>query len=147
MLEYDKIDVSQRIDVNETNASKECNIYHYWYFLDKGFKFEPYLCNGSHDLMQKAVNFNDVAIFSFKVSDYRIHFWYMRKNEAISITKNSDLNEESDFFCCINIRRNYCILTQKSLLEQAKECYENNKKDCKSNQKINIDNYLMKKKT
>ena len=96
-------------------------------FLDKWFKFEPYLCNGSHDLMQKAMNFNDVAIFSFKGSVYRIHFWYMRKDEAISITKNSDLNEESDFFCCINIRRNYCLLTQKNLLEQAKKYYEINK--------------------
>ena len=32
MLEYDKIDVSQGIDVNETDASKECNICHYCYF-------------------------------------------------------------------------------------------------------------------
>ena len=31
------------------------------------------------------------------------------------------------FFCCINIKRNYYILTQKNLLEQAKEYYENNK--------------------
>ena len=143
MLEYDKIDVSQGIDVNETNASKECNIYHYWYFLNKGFKFEPYLCNGSHDLMKKLWTLMILLFFFFKVSDYRIHFWYMRKDEAISITKNSDLNEESDFFCCINIRRNHCILTQKSLLEQAKEYYQNNKKYCKRN----IDNYLMKKKT
>ena len=29
--------------------------------------------------MQKAVNFNDVAIVSIKRSDYRIHFWYMSK--------------------------------------------------------------------
>ena len=45
--------------------------------LDKDFKYEPYLCNGCHDLMQKAMNFNDVAIVSVKGSDYRIHFWYM----------------------------------------------------------------------
>ena len=37
MLEYDKIGVSERIDVNKTNASKECDICHYWYSLDKGF--------------------------------------------------------------------------------------------------------------
>ena len=59
-------------------------------FLDKGFKYEPYLCNGCHHLMQKAVNFNNVAIFSVKESDYRIHFWYMSKNDAINIMKNSD---------------------------------------------------------
>ena len=52
MLEYDRIDISEGIDVNKTNASKEyiCN---YWYFKDIGFKYEPYLCNGCHDLMQK----------------------------------------------------------------------------------------------
>ena len=48
MLEYDRIDISEGIDINKTNASKECHIYHYWYFKDIGFKYEPYLCNGYH---------------------------------------------------------------------------------------------------
>ena len=74
MLEYDRIDISEGIDINKTNASKECDICHYWYFLDKKFKYQPYLSNGCHDLMQKAMNFNDVAIVSLKGSDYRIHF-------------------------------------------------------------------------
>ena len=60
-------------------------------FLDKGFKFEPYLCNGCHDLMQKVTSFNDVAIVSVKGSFCRIHFWYMSKDYAITIMKNSDL--------------------------------------------------------
>ena len=38
-------------------------------FLDKGFKYESYLCDGCHDLMQKAINFNDVAIALVKGSD------------------------------------------------------------------------------
>ena len=29
MIEYDRIDISERIDVNKTNASKECGICHY----------------------------------------------------------------------------------------------------------------------
>ena len=66
MLEYDKIDISEGIDINKTSAWKECDICDYWYFLDKGFKYEPYLCNGCHDLMQKVMNFNDVAIVSVK---------------------------------------------------------------------------------
>ena len=41
--------------------------------------------------MQEAVNFNDVAIVSIKGSDYRIHFWYMTKNDAIRIMNNSNL--------------------------------------------------------
>ena len=45
--------------------------------------------------MQKAINFNDVAIVSVKRSDYRIHFWHMSKDDAINIMKNSNLNEKS----------------------------------------------------
>ena len=40
MLYYDRIDVSERIDIKKsikTNASKQCDMYHYWYFLDKWF--------------------------------------------------------------------------------------------------------------
>ena len=66
MLEYDRIDISEGIDINKANASKECGICHYWYFLDKGFKYEPYLCNGCHNLMHKAMNFNDVLFFLLK---------------------------------------------------------------------------------
>ena len=64
--------------------------------LDKGFKFEPYLCNGCHGLIEIAMNFNDVAIISAKGGDYRTHFWYVSKDNAINITKNSDLNEKSE---------------------------------------------------
>ena len=88
MLEYNRIDISEGINVNKTNASKECDICHYWYFKDIGFKYEPYLCNGCHDLTQKAMSFNDVAIIYIKESAYRIHFWY---NDAISIMNNSNL--------------------------------------------------------
>ena len=94
MLKYDRTDILEEIDVNKTNASKECDICHYWYFLDKKFKYESYLWNGCHGLMQKTMNFNDVAIVSIKGSDYRIHFWYMSKNDAINIMKSSNLNEK-----------------------------------------------------
>ena len=95
MLEYDRIDISEGIDINKTDASKECDIFHYWYFLDKKFNYEPYLCNGCYDLMQKATNFNDIAIVSIKGNDYRIHFWYMSNDDAISIINNSSLNEKT----------------------------------------------------
>ena len=32
MVEYDRIDISERIDINKTNAWKECKACHYWYF-------------------------------------------------------------------------------------------------------------------
>ena len=45
MLYYDKIDVSEGIDINKTSESKECHICHYWYFLNYSFKFQPNVCN------------------------------------------------------------------------------------------------------
>ena len=62
MLEYDRIHISEGIDIDKTNKSKECNICHYWYFLDKKFNYEKYLCNGCHDLMQKAMSFKNVVL-------------------------------------------------------------------------------------
>ena len=51
MLQYNRIDITKGIHINESNASKEHKICHYWYYKDIGFKYEPCLCNGCHDLM------------------------------------------------------------------------------------------------
>ena len=64
MLECNKTNILEGIDINKTNALKESDVCHYWYFKDIGFKYESYLCNGCHDLMQKAMNSNDVAVVS-----------------------------------------------------------------------------------
>ena len=66
MLEYNRIDISEGIDVNKTNLSKECDICHYWYFKYIDFKYKPYLRNGCHGLMQKAMSFNNVTIVYVK---------------------------------------------------------------------------------
>ena len=91
MLEYGRIDILKGIDVNKTNMSKECDICQYWYFKDIGFKCKPYVCNGCHDLMQKAMSFNNVAILYVKRNAYRIHFWYMSIGDAINIMNGSNL--------------------------------------------------------
>ena len=41
MLYYDRIEVSEGIDVDKTSKWRECDICLYWYFLNKGFKFKP----------------------------------------------------------------------------------------------------------
>ena len=73
---------------------KECDICRYWYFRNIGFKYEPYLCHGCHDLMQKGMSFNIVAIVHVKGSAYRIHFWYMRKDDAINIMNGCNLTDK-----------------------------------------------------
>ena len=69
MLYYDRIDFSKGIDVNKTSESKECNICHYRCFLHKGFKFQPNVCNGCHDLLIMSMNLSDIDILNIKGSD------------------------------------------------------------------------------
>ena len=91
LLEYDRIDISEGVDVNKTNLSNECDTCHYWYFKDIGLKYEKYLCSGCHDLMQKAMSFNNIAIVYVKGSATGIHFWYMSKDDAINIMNGFNL--------------------------------------------------------
>ena len=94
MIKYNRIDISEGFDVNKTSSLKECDICHYWYFKDIGVKHEPYLCNSCHDLMQKAMTFNNVAIVYVKGSACRIHFWYMSNDDAINIMNGSNLDDK-----------------------------------------------------
>ena len=98
MLEYNRINISEGIDVNTTSFSKECDICHYCYFKNIGFKYEPFLCNGCHNLMQKAMSFNNVAIVYVKGSAYRINFWYMSKDDAMNIMNGSNLVDKMGVF-------------------------------------------------
>ena len=41
------------------------------------------------------MTFNDVPIICIEGNDYNIHFWYMSKDDAINIIKNSSLNEKT----------------------------------------------------
>ena len=43
MLQYEKNDVSEGIDVNKTNASKKWELCHYWFFKNIGLKFEEHI--------------------------------------------------------------------------------------------------------
>ena len=60
MLCYDRIDVSEGIDVKKTSESKEFNICHYCYFLNKRFKFQLYVCNRWHDLLMMPINVSNI---------------------------------------------------------------------------------------
>ena len=64
MLQYENIDVSEGIDVNKTSASKKCELCHYWFFKDVGFKSEEHVCNGCHDLLTMAYSLKNIAILS-----------------------------------------------------------------------------------
>ena len=62
MLYYDRIDVFEGIEANKTSESKECDICHHWYFLDKEFNFQPYVCNGCRDVLMMSMNLSDISM-------------------------------------------------------------------------------------
>ena len=92
MLLYERIDVSEGIDLNKSDKSKEDMICHYWYFKDIGYKYEPYVCNGCHDLSMVVYDLNDFMILNMKGIDYRCV--NMSKNDAITLLCSSVLDNK-----------------------------------------------------
>ena len=102
MLSFDKIEVSKGIYINKTSESKECDICHYWHFLDKNFKFQPDVCNRCHDLLMMSMN-SDIAILNIKDLDYRCIISGISKSDTINLIKNIDLTEKSGTLSNIKI--------------------------------------------
>ena len=78
MLYFDRIVISKGIDVNKTNASEECDICHYWYFLNKGFKFQPNVSNKCYDLFMMCMNFSNIVILHIQDA---VLLYYQRNYE------------------------------------------------------------------
>ena len=85
MLRYQKIDISEGIDINKTNASKECELCHYQFFKDIGFKFEEHVCNKCHDLLMIAYSLKDIA----KGTTFRCILMSISKHEGLKRLNNS----------------------------------------------------------
>ena len=95
MIYYDRIEVSEGIDVNKISASKNCDVCHYQYFLNYSFRFQPNVCNRCHSLLIISINFSNIAILNIKSSDYCCIISLISKNEAINLLQNSDLTKKS----------------------------------------------------
>ena len=52
MLKYDKIDITEGIDLNKTNKSRECMFCHHWYYQNKNFSYGPFTCDGCHNIVE-----------------------------------------------------------------------------------------------
>ena len=85
MLKYDRIDISEGIDVDKTNESRKCKFCHYWYFLNKNFSYGSCACDGCYDIIQRSTDFKNIAIVHIKKTAYRIYFQHMSKHKAKNI--------------------------------------------------------------
>ena len=88
---YDRTDISEGIDVNRTDKSKEYMFSHYWYFLNKKFSYGPYTCDGCYDIVQRPTDFKNIAIVHIKKSPYKIYFQHMSKHKAKKKMNKFDL--------------------------------------------------------
>ena len=88
MLQYEKIDISEGIDLNKSDKSKE------GIFKDIGYKYEPLVCNKCHDLSMVVYDLKDLMILNIKGVDYRCYVFNMSKSDAIKLLNNSVLDKK-----------------------------------------------------
>ena len=90
MLEYDRIDISEGIDIEKCKeTSKECSLCKFYYFLDKNFSYGPYLCDGCNDMSMKAVSMQNLTIINHNGNYYHVIFAFMTKKDAYNLIKNA----------------------------------------------------------
>ena len=90
MLEYDRIDISEGIDINKCEeTSRKCSLCKFYYFLDKNFKYGPYLCDGCNDISIKAVSMQNLTIINHNGNYYCVIFTFITKKIACNLIKNA----------------------------------------------------------
>ena len=94
MIQYERINISEEIDLNKSDKSKECMVCYYWYFKDIGYKYEPHACIKCHDASMMVYDLNDFMILNIKGIDYRCFVFNMSKNDAVKLLNNSVLDNK-----------------------------------------------------
>ena len=99
MIEYDRIDVNEGIDINKNElVSKECWICGYWYLINENCNYQKHLCNGCHDMSLKANSMHNLAIGYNNGNAYRINFVFMSKNDALNLIKNAVIISKKGYY-------------------------------------------------
>ena len=85
MLQYERIDISEGINFDKSDKSKEGLICHYWYFKDIGYKYEAYVCNKCHDLLMFVYDLKNFTILNIKGVDYRCYVFILETFIPVSM--------------------------------------------------------------
>ena len=80
--------------VNKASESKEFDICHYC-FLDKGFKLQPNVCNGFHDVLMMSINLIDI-IWNTDGVDYLCIINWISTSDAVNVLQNTDLTKKKE---------------------------------------------------
>ena len=95
MFYYMQIYVSEGININKTNHLFECKIDHYRYSFKIQFTCQIDICECWYNMLEKAMNFREVAILLVQRNRYRIYFSELSKDDAIDMIKKLDLDVKS----------------------------------------------------
>ena len=99
MLEYDRIDISEGIDIKKCKeTSRECGLCKFCYFLDKNFNYGPYLCNGCYDISLKAISMQNLAIIKHNGNHYRVNFAFISKKDAYNLITNAAIVDKKEHY-------------------------------------------------
>ena len=95
MLYFDRIDVSEEIDINKAKVSKECDICHYCYFIDNGFNFQTFVWSECYDVFMLSMSLGNIAISNINGADYCCTINGISKSETIYLMQDIALNEKN----------------------------------------------------
>ena len=105
MLEYHRIDISEGIDIKKCKeTSRECSLCKFYYFLNKNFKYGPYLYDDCYDMSMKAVSMQNLAIINHNGVNNRVNFAFMNKKDAYNLTKDAIIMVEKE-----TLKNNFCL--------------------------------------
>ena len=89
MIHLDRIEDSERIDLDKTDKSKECKICHYNYF-DNGFKSDSKICNRCDWGIKSFGNF---AIIHVNYFSYRFFMFDMTEEDVMNLKQRFSMKE------------------------------------------------------
>ena len=75
---------------------------HYWYYFNKNFSYGPFTCMAItvQNIVQKSIDFKDIAIIYAKKTAYRVYFKDISKNKAKKLMNNFNLvGKTGDIYC------------------------------------------------
>ena len=68
--------------------------YHYWYFKNGGFKFEPHVCNKCHNVLMTAYELKNIGILNVKDVDFGCILLGISRDKAVNRLNNSVLEDK-----------------------------------------------------
>ena len=94
-IESEGLSTTESIDVDCTGvgSSKQCDICHFYFFKNRNFNYQHYICDGCHDAALRAQAITDIKIIIIKRGTYRV-ISNISHEDSTRLLKSNDLDEK-----------------------------------------------------